>query len=364
MSLNVYYDHVNRLDQKLLEKTNTFNIDFQHHLSVDSRNDVVWGLGYRVTDDKMTSGYNDVFVPLRRTDSLYSAFVQDEIRLANSARLTIGSKLEHNDYTGFEYEPGAQFVWTPTGRQTIWLSASRAIRQPSRQNTDLEYDVAVIPLQGGLSGVETLIGNADTQSEKLLDYEAGYRSQVTKRLSLDVTLFRSYYRQLQTLAPGAAFPADTSGVPYLVIPLYEGNGARATTYGGEVFATWNVTSRWRLSPGYSLVHMTILSNPPDLTADIAGDTPKHGIQFRSTLGLRSNLDWDTSIYFVGQLSAGQIPGYTRLDTQLRWRIAESAEVSITGQNLLTARHAEFIDALTVDYTQVQRSILGKITWRF
>jgi outer membrane receptor protein involved in Fe transport len=128
-----------------------------------------------------------------------------------------------------------------------------------------------------------------------------------------------------------------------------------------------VTSRWRLSPGYSLIHVNVIENPLSQGSSAeaeAGDTPKHQVQFRSTLGLRHNLDWDTSLYFVGYLSADQVPSYTRLDTQLRWRAFESVEFSLTGQNLLTPRHKEFTDAFEVNYTQVQRSVMGKITWRF
>lgn len=366
-SLNVYYNRLNRLDQGSVETSNIFDIDFQHHIAVNSRNDIVWGLGYRVTNDRLTAGFNTAFFPPRRTDSLYSAFVQDEIRLAPTVWFTIGSKIEHNAYTGFEFEPSAQFVWTPTDRQTVWLSAAQAIRQPSRQDTDLQYhDVAIVPVQGTF-GVLKFIGNNTIQAEQLRDYEVGYRTQITKRLSLDVAAFRSYYRRLETTQPVAPFFVDTPLPPHIVIPLDLEDGARARTYGGEVFATWNINGRWRLSPGYSLIHTRVIQDPLNQNssaATVPGDTPKHQIQLRSSLGLRSNLDWDTALYFVGLLSDGQIPGYTRFDTQLRWRIFESFEFSVTGQNLFEGRHAEFADAFGIDHTLVRRSVLGKLTWRF
>jgi iron complex outermembrane receptor protein len=366
-SLNVYYNHVNRYDQGFVQNLNSFDIDFQHHLAVNSRNDLVWGLGYRLTDENITAGYSIVWVPPQRTDSLYSGFVQDEIKLTKSVRFTIGTKLEHNAFTGFEYEPSAQLVWAPNDRQTIWLSASQAIRQPSREDVGIQFDESIIPLGGGNFGVAQVNGNRNIQPEQLRDYELGYRSQITKRFSLDVAAFRSYYRNLETLDPAEPFFVDTSEAPHEVFPVDLGNGAHARTYGAEVFATWNVTSRWRLSPGYSLIHMNVIQNsldPGSSAVAIPGDTPKHQIQFRSTFGLRSNLFWDTSLYFVGQLSNQQIPAYVRLDTQLRWRFRESIEFSLTGQNLLTARHTEFVDTVVVDYTQVRRSVLGRIIWRF
>ena len=365
MSLNVYYNHANRLDQGLVEDSNTFDIDFQHHLALNSRNDVVWGLSYRVTNDKLTSGYDNMWFPPQRTDSLYSAFVRDEIKLAESAWFTVGSKFEHNAYTGFEYEPGAQFVWTPTARQTIWLSASQAIRQPARQDTDIQFDAAIIPLIGGNFGVLQFEGNKNIKAEQLRDYEVGYRAQVTRRLSLAASAFRSYYRHLETSEPATPYFVDAPGPPHFVFPFNIVGAAHARTYGGEIFATWNVTNRWRLSPGYSLLRMNVIQDPlSESSAAVSGDAPEHQIQIRSSVGLRANLDWDTSLYFVGRVSVEQVPSYTRLDTQIRWRIRRPIEFSVVGQNLLTARHVEFGNTYGVDYTQVQRSVLGKITWRF
>ena len=366
-SLNVYYNHVNRYDQGSIDNLNSFDIDFEHHLTVNSRNDLVWGLGYRVADERISNGYSVTWVPPQQTDSLYSGFVQDEIRLANSLRFMIGTKLEHNAITGFEYEPSAQLVWTPNDRQTIWLSASQAIRQPSRQDVGIQFDESIVPLGGSNFGVVEILTNKNFRAEQLRDYEAGYRSQITKGLSLDVALFRSYYRNLETSDPEEPFFANSPSPPHEVFPLDFGNGGHARTYGGEVFAIWNVTSRWRLSPGYSVVHMKVIqdpTNPGSRAVATPGDTPKHEIQFRSTYGLRSNLHWDSSLYFVGQLTNPQVPAYTRLDTQLRWTIQESIELSLTGQNLLTARHTEFVDTVAVDYTQVRRSVLARITWRF
>jgi iron complex outermembrane receptor protein len=366
-SLNVYYNHVNRYDRGFVENLNSIDIDFQHHLAAGSRNDIVWGLGYRLTDENITRGYNILWLPPQRTDSLYSAFVQDEVKLARSVWFTIGTKLEHNAYTGFEYEPSAQFAWAPNSRQTVWLSASQAVRQPSRADAGIQFDEAIVPLGGSNFGVVQITGNKTVQAEQLRDYEAGYRAQVTRRLSLDVAAFRSYYRRLETTDSRDPFFVGTPGPPHVVFPVDLGNGARARTYGGEVFGTWNVTGRWRLNPGYSLIRMNVIQNPlnPNSAAVAnAGDTPRHQFQFRSTLGLRSNLDWDTSLYFAGSLSNQQIPGYTRLDTQLRWRVLESVEFSVTGQNLLTQRHTEFRDVAGVDYTQAERSLLGRVTWRF
>jgi iron complex outermembrane receptor protein len=128
ISVQGYYDAYNRYEEGGLENRKTFDLDFQHHFAAGSRHDIVWGLGYRVTSDNLAPEFAKIFTPQQRTDNLYTAFIQDEIRVTNALRLTLGSKIEHNGYTGREFEPGAQLVWTPTKQQAIWISVARAIR--------------------------------------------------------------------------------------------------------------------------------------------------------------------------------------------------------------------------------------------
>jgi iron complex outermembrane receptor protein len=364
MSLQVYYDRFRRVDGGIEEKSGTFDVDFQHHRAIGSRNDVVWGLGYRTINDTLTDGYNTRWAPQQRTDNLYSGFVQDEIRLFKSVWLTVGSKLEHNDYSGVEYEPSARLVWTPSDRQAVWISASQAIRQPSRKDVQVDFDYSTLPLEGGGFGVLKVVGNPNSKAEQLRDYQVGYRAQAGRRLSFDAAAFRSYYHHLQTTAPGAPFFALSPGPPHLVLPLPFGNQAHARTYGAEIFANWDVTNRWRIGPGFGLIHQNVMTDPGASTVVDTRDTPKHQFQLRSSINPRRNLDWDTSLAFVGALRQGEIPRYTRLDTRLGLHIGESLEISISGENLLTPRHLEFGDTFQVNHTLVERSVHGKITWRF
>jgi iron complex outermembrane receptor protein len=369
-SLQVYYDRYDRLDSGADEIQNTVDVDFQHHLTIGSRHDIVWGLGFRLTTDNVTPGYSKSFEPPRFTDNLYSTFLQDEIRLNNSLWLTLGSKFEHNTYTGFEYEPSARLVWAVTDRQAIWISASRAIRQPSRSDVHLEVDLAVVPLDGGGFGVIELTGNPNRKAESLYDFELGYRAQVRKQLSLDISIFSSIYHNLQTQEPATPFFTLDPGPPHLVIPLIFGDLAHAHNYGGEVSANWTVTHRWRLSPGYSFLQMHVAGDPSTQdpnAGSIANESPKHQVQIRSFLDLTRKLDWDSTLYKIGHLTDGgngSTPGYTSFDTRLGWRIGESLELSVVGQNLLSPARAEYHDAYGIFHGLVARSVFGKVTWRF
>lgn len=369
-SLQVYYDGYDRRERGLDEIRQTVDVDFEHHLTLGSRNNIVWGGGYRVTSDDLTPGYAIRYVPDKRTDSLFSTFVQDEIKLAPRLWLTLGTKLEHNSYTGFEYEPSGQLVWNLTDRQTLWASGSRAIRQPARADFNIRADVAIVPLDNGGLGVVELTGNPNRKAERLYDFEVGYRAQATQRLSLDIATFSSHYYGLQTNEPGNPFLTTNPGPTYLVIPIIFADDAHAHNYGAEVFANWSVTHRWKISPGYSFLQMHVAGDPSSqdpAAGAIANESPKHQFQIRSFVNLTRNLDWETSVFQVGRLTDGgngSTPGYTRLDSRLGWYVGEFLEFSIVGQNLLSPAHAEYHDAFSILHTLAERSVFCKVTWRF
>jgi iron complex outermembrane receptor protein len=358
----------------LNESRNTVDFDFQHHLTIGSRQEIVWGSGYRTTSDYTTPGYAVTYTPAHRRDNLFSAFVQDDIALTNSLWLILGSKFEHNPYTGFEYEPSAQLVWNMTKTQAVWASASRAVRQPSRADFDLDVDVATFPSGTGLA-VVALVGNPNRRAERLHDLELGYRTQISKQLSLDVAAFSSYYYGLQTQEPAQPFyepqgPPGAGANVQLIAPFLFDDQAHAHNYGAEIFASWSVNRRWQVSPGYTYLQMHVAGGPdshdPGAGA-ITGESPKHQFQLHSLLNLTRRLDWDTALYHVGQLvdnGNGPTPSYLRLDTRLGWRIGESLELSVAGQNLLSPAHAEYHDAFGVLHSLAQRIVIGRITFRF
>jgi iron complex outermembrane receptor protein len=357
-------DHRNETGDTIEKKSDA---EVRYHFKIGARNDLMAGAGYRLTAASVTDILRGYFQPDHRDDSLFSVFVQDEIELARSLTLTFGSKLEHNPFTGFEYEPSAQLVWTPRDRQSVWLSAARAIRQPSLEDSDLHVDASIVPLPNGNFGVVEVAGNPALKAERMLDYELGYRNQVSRRMHLDASTFFSDYRNLRTSEPGVPYFTLDQGPPHEVIPIMWGNLAHALDYGVELSGTWDVTSRWRLSPGFGLLHMDVTPDASSGDTTIAatgGSSPKHQAKLRSSVRLSRRLEWDTSAYFVGMLSNGPVPAYTRLDTHLGWTVGDSVYFSVSGQNLLSPRHFEFLNGSQVLPTEVERSVVGKITWRF
>jgi iron complex outermembrane receptor protein len=363
MSLQLYDDYTRHRSLGFEDIQDTVDLDFQHHLALGSWNDVVWGLGARATDSDFGAGFALSILPNHRFDGLFSAFLQDELKLTNSLSLTLGSKAEHNDFTGPELEPSAQLVWTPTPKQTVWVSAARAVREPSPTDDDIRDDVTSVPL-GSSFAVVRITGNPEMKAEELRDAEVGYRAQPNKRVSLDVAAFLGHYRNLESSAAQTPYLATTpQGLTYTVLPQEFVNGPPVRTYGIEISINWNVTNHWRISPGYSYFEMHVDGDA--LTLDVPpGTSPNQQFQVRSLLDLPHHFEWDNTLEYVSKLAVGSVPAYTRLDSRVGWRVGEFVELSLVGQNLLAPRHAEFFNTDSLDRTLVERSVFGKVTWRF
>lgn len=368
ISLQFYYDGTDRRDSRVGEVRHTVDFDFNHHLALGKRHDVVWGLGYRYTADSTVGSLSISFNPSRRRDNLFSSFVQDEIvLLPDRLRLTLGAKLEHNGYTGFEFQPNVRLLWTPHARHAIWAAFSHADRVPSRADTALRVNLAAFPGTGGVTTLISLLGNPQLEEEDVWASEVGYRAELSKRLSLDLAAFYNSYKNLRASEPGTPFFETSPAPPHLVLPQIFQSALRGETHGVEIAPSWHATNRWKLAGGYAwlrgnlhwIVPGAVMSSPPpDL------NSPHHQWSLRSYVNLPRNFEFDTSLFYVGSLSGPGVPRYVRLDTRLGWRPAESLEISLVGQNLLDARHAEFGSAGEgVNATQVRRSVYAKFAWR-
>src|SRR3984893_14968634 len=148
--MQVYFARSLRLGPSTLESRNTADFDFQQHQRLGSRQDVVWGAGYRRSADQIGGTIDGLFVPADRTLQLFSAFVQDEITLApERVFLTLGTKLEHNAFTGFELGPSIRMTWTPSARDTVWVAVADADRTPGRDDSNGDFNVFVFALPNG-----------------------------------------------------------------------------------------------------------------------------------------------------------------------------------------------------------------------
>lgn len=366
VKLQAYYDYTDReIPDVFSERLHTFDVDFKNEFALGNRNQIVWGLGYRLTADHEKNSTSLSFNPSDDTLNLFSAFAQDEVTVIDKRlSLTFGSKLEHNDYTSFEVEPGARLLWTPAEHQTFWGSVSRAVRTPSRAEESIALTQAhFVPGFGYLP--VTILGNSGFESEDLVAYELGYRTQPFEKISVDLAAYYNDYDNLRS-------ERLVSSIPFPVYVL--DNKLHGRDYGFEASATWRVLDWWRLQPAYTLLKMNLYAQPdgpsPDenSVAEIEGTSPQNQFSLRSSMDLPHGVTFDTALRYVDNLPYFHIDSYFELDARLAWKINKNLEVSLVGQNLLHDRHAEFgpsyINTQAGQVTDIPRSFYARLTWTF
>lgn len=366
-TLQTYIDHTERNFSVSREKRTVFDVDFQHAFNLNSRNEITWGLGYRFIDDSEPFRMYFPYDPERRTESLYSTFIQDKITIQPNLFLTVGSKLEHNGYTGFELQPSARMAWNPTADQTIWGAVSRSIRSPSRFENDGNQIIGVIPPDGispgSPAGFVRWVGNRSLVSETLISYELGYRVRPLSELSIDSSLFFNDYSHLRTFDPGIPFSTN----PDTALPVFINNNGSAHNYGLELSSTWDVNDKWQLAAGYSylIIQTDVTSGSTDTRLkEDEGRSPEHQFNVRSHFNLTNKIEMDNTLYYVSKLKSVDIPGYFRFDTRLAWKPRNGIELSLVGQNLLDDSHPEFQAIPVLPSTEVPRSYYGKLSLKF
>ncbi len=365
-ALQAYYDHTNRdIPNTYHEKRDTFDVDFQHHLAPSGRHDVLWGLGFRSSADEIANTALATFDPDHRDDHTVSAFLQDKIALKpEKLYLTLGSKFEHNDYTGFETQPNVRLSWLMSERQSFWTAASRAVRIPARLDTDLRL---TLPLNAPMIPIPVYVtadGNPDFTSETLLAYEAGYRIRVMARLSFDVSVFHNSYDNLQTVEPGGVTLVLVPPRPYGVLHQTLENLMEGHSSGGTFVANWQPLDGWRIRVQYTRINLDLSTKPGSadvLRPLLGGNSPNGKMSVHSFLDLPHGLRLYVGARHVAALPNQGVPSYLAVDTTLLWRPRERLETSLSVQNLNDDRHIEFGSA---DADQIERSAFLRVLWSF
>ncbi len=372
-SLQTYFDRTNYAHNELLvDHRNIFDLDFQHDIRISDSHEWIWGAGFRSTQDRTDASDHVTLNPSSRRWNLFSTFAQDEFGLFQQRlRVTLGSKFEYNDFTGFEAEPNARVLWTLSSKQSVWGAISRAVRTPARTEQDMRLNAAVIPpsqATGGLPVLATVLGDRKFRSEDMVAYEAGYRIHPTKTFSADFATFYNSYTNLLSAEPRTPF-VEIDPLPiHIDAPLVAANKISGATYGTELFAEWKAVPKWKVSGSYSFLKMDIHRNADSLdttSANPGGASPQHQYYLRSSIDLPKNFEQDATLRYVGKLGGLAIPSYYSLDAHLSWRATSHVELSIGGQNLLNNKHLEFRpDFINTTPTQVKRTFHATLTYRF
>lgn len=371
-TLQAYFNYVHSDAQIVNIDERATDIDFQHFYNFSKENQFIWGLGYKNMQDSIKvnpvgigagNQFNALeYLPNKRNIAVYSAFIQDKMGLiADKLYLTVGSKFEINEQTGFEYQPNARLTYYPSRNQTLWSAVSRAIRTPTRAEDSINVQIA--PAFSVLQGAPT------TKAETVISYEIGYRIKPTYKTSIDLATYYNEYDHLGT------FDADANGTPTA------SNNGYARTYGFELSGKWQALDSLRLEASYDFLKTDIkvnrASNENDPIDALNTDkmvyfnnaTPRNQFRIRSLYNVTSKIEFDNSVMYVDSLPSKTnvergVPAYIRWDSRLGFLLRQGLDLSCGVRNILDDRHQEFSAGLFNNKVEIGRTYFAKVAMQF
>jgi iron complex outermembrane receptor protein len=370
--LRTYFDRARRRNITIGEYVDSFDVDFQYRFAPGQNHDLTLGGGYRHVSDKFINTFTVSVDPATLDQDVFSLFVQDDIALSPAFRLTLGAKLEENDFTGTEFQPNLRILWKMADNKRMWAALSESVRTPSRAENHMRVNLFTIPPNPGNASTTlvSIFGNEDLQSESQRSVEIGFRNQINDSLSFDVALYHNRYEDLITTLNGFRFEPPISVISRTFV-----NQMSGTTRGLELASSWQARSDLRLHLGWSLIDTKLQSDTPNTDAgelfDRNNGNPEQQLQLRGQWNIDKSRTLDLLLVHNDSITLSDlqgssrihIPAYTRLDTRFSWQLNQNLDLALTGQNLLEDQHPEFFTR-EVLANQVPRSVYAEISLRF
>lgn len=364
--VKAYVDQSGRDDGSGSERTLTHDLELQHDFALGGRHRITWGGDLRRVSTHLGPTFDLSVVPDARRAWQWGIFAQDRVALAEPLELTLGAKVERPFLGAAEFQPSGRLLWRPTERHTLWAAVSRAVQVPALVEVDGRFNTAATP--GTPPTLVSLLGGGDASGRaRVLAFESGYRGRPADRLSLDLAGFFNLYEGLSTLEPEAPFLEADPAPTHLTVPLRFNHRMRGETYGTELVVKWQATDRVRLRAAYAWLKMTLHLDPgsgdTQTEALREGGSPQQQARLSARVNLPRRWELDTSLALTDGRPGMGVPAYARLDLRLEWTPVPGVSLSLTGQNLIEARHREFGNDLPDPMvTAIPRTLFARLTW--
>ena len=322
-----------------------FGSEIRHQRTFGTSHDALFGLSYRRSDDEIRNSALVIFNPDRSSLDTLTVFAQDRIQLMPRLQLTLGLRLERNDFTGWETQPNARLAWTLSPSSLIWAAYSRAARAPNRIDRDW-----IIP--GAQPGQFFIVDNDTFDTEKARFSELGLRHQLSTQLLVDVALFHARYSDMRGLSANENFQGIIS------------NEGRGESYGLEALINWRPLRLLQLELGYSYFNLSLRARPGSLDTSIENNNqtdPRHQAWLSTRWQINERLNAELDLRYVGPLPDLNTPDYTELDVFTHWQFNRQLSAYAGGRNLLSDSHPEFNDGSA---ERVPRSAELGMRWSF
>ena len=379
LRVSSYYDLLVRDTPLLGDRRQSFDLTVKHNFKWRDQHFITWGGGYRISADEVDNSFTVEVRPRKKSLSAWQLFVQDQIILVpEKLSLTLGSKFEHNEFTGLESQPSIRLMYKPHEDHAFWGAITRAVRVPSRLDTGVRFTGATICTDGGpperddadnpcpaanQAGFAAVFGNPDFKSIELLAWEMGYRAGLREWIDLNIALFYNEYDKLRTFSLGDPMPQDGT----LFFPLNAGNLNKGTSWGTEMSLSMRPRNDLTVRAGYSLLKLDIDEHPDAEPNDInvgENEDPEHQWFINANWNLPSNMQLDGMLRYVDELEgvAFKIDSYTELDLRWAWQFRPDLQVALVGKNLLKDSHQEYESEIFGGRNLIERSVFLQLTW--
>jgi iron complex outermembrane receptor protein len=330
-----------------------FDLQVQRDFQAGETHAFTLGGGYRLVRSDLVGDFTYTFDPEEQSNERWWAFAQDTLALAPlPLRLTLAAEVEHNDFTGGEFQPSARLAWDPHPAHTLWAAASRSVRTPSLDEDSIVYNFPV----DDMGTFVALVGNDDLLAEEQASYELGWRWNVREDLLLDAAAFYNEVDHLLTMEDGAPYTDGTN----VFFPLVIGNKAQGESWGAEVALDWDASERLRLRGAWSALELQTAID--DDSTDVFfsatdSSTPENQVNLRAYYDLAEDWELDGGAYYVEHVPFTQNPTYVRVDARLGWQPSDELALSIGVQNAADPEHPESGPGV-----EVERNVFLSITW--
>lgn len=314
----------------------TWNLEYQSLIKLDS-NDFMWGVGYRTIRDTVSTYPFDYLQPVSKNYDVVNLFVQDEYAITNDWHLIAGTKVEHNDFSGVEWQPTVRTSYA-MNQSVLWAALSRAIRTPTR----LEKDISTpqFPEFGKYF-----------DSEKVLFKELGWRYLPNDRWSFDLAIYRADYDKLLSREGN-----------------YIGNKLYGGSQGMETSTSWQVTPDWLLRVNYTHAQIDLNTRAGSLdqsrSKTIAGSSPRNTAQLSSLWDINAQWQLNGYVRFVDELRELNVSKYCVFDVSVLYHPNKNWEFEWVGRHLGDNEHPEWYLAPPGGTTEVESDLEMIVTRRF
>jgi len=365
-NVNAYYNYEDRAISIIDYKNYIFDIEANHQFQLSENQEIIWGIGYRGVHSG--TGKSSLVKPieLNRTDHLFSAFIQDDIKVRENLHLILGTKIEHNTYTGIEIQPSMRLAWTPKKHQTLWAAVSRSVHTPSQINDNMDAVMSVPPAFNSYAPLQmqlNLTGNPELKSESVVSYELGIRHPITTNMLWDTSFFYSDYKDLIIFELPPHIDIQRGLITLLGAQL---NGMKGYIIGGESSLQWR-KGKWQFRANYSYLNVRLDLDPSIISDAKEAETenPEHQFSLFASVDITPHLQAGMNLYHVSHLPEKGVDEYTNVDLHLLWDINKNISLSVMGKNLFDKQKKEFYSHIYDPLvTEIPRSIYTELNWRF